>query len=297
MGTRIGHGLSVEPGKAATGSLQGGTHMSDELITLISRRFIQRRDVKAQQSSNGIWTPVREGQPSVDVPWRKSDLVAHLAGEKSFGHYMLDTDSNCKLFAFDLDLTKTGHWIESPTPPWDQDSAYDGDKIREFNPREAWLDRGHPARPFLKYQMRMLSNQLAMAIKDLLDIPCAMTFTGYKGVHVYGFTGSVPAKDARDAATIVLDSLGCWEPSRGKAFYSHTSTTPSDCYENFSLEVFPKQDTLDGKDYGNLMRLPLGRNLKAPNNPTFFIDSSAAYNELRPHPEPAKLLDTGNPWL
>lgn len=264
--------------------------MSDELITLISRRFIQRRDVKAQQSNSGAWTPVREGQPPVDLPWRKSDLVSHLAGEQTFGHYLLDQDSNCKLFAFDLDLTKTGHWheldVENENPP-----------LHELNPREAWLDRGHPARPFLKSQMRMLSNQLAKAIKDLLDIPCAVAFTGYKGMHVYGFTGSVPAKDAREAATIVLDSVGCWTPSRGKAFYSHTSTDPLDCYDNFSLEVFPKQDTLDGKDYGNLMRLPLGRNLKAPANPTFFIDSKAAYVELRPHPDPVALLESGNPWL
>ena len=265
-----------------------------DLLTLVSRRFIQRRDVKAIQHRDGTWSPhtsdgTRDGER---LPWKKSHLQAHLDGKQTFGHYFIDTDDNCKLFAFDLDLTDHGYW----NPGYFGDQT-DQDTAVEYDPRASWQDRRHPSRPFVKVQMRTLSNELARAITEHLQIPTAIAYSGAKGIHVYGFTGTVQAAQAREAANIVLDLLGCWEPSKGKAFFRHKDQDPVKGYQSFSLEVYPKQDSLDGKDLGNLMRLPLGVNLKAPKNPTFFVDCTRPYAELSPHPRPELLLQTGNPWL
>lgn len=259
------------------------------LAEQIAKRFIQRRDVKAQQGSGGIYYPVRtkEGQ---ELPWQLADILNHLNGSHTFGHYLLDQSDQTKLFAFDLDLNKTGSW-------WSEDGLTKTD----FNPRADFQDRAHPGRNYLKQQMRVFSNELARAITELFPgMPTAMAFTGAKGMHVYGFTGSVPAADAREAANLVLEHMGCWEPSRGKAFFRRVQGGPDDwnASDNFTLEVFPKQDSLDGKDgLGNLMRLPMGRNLKAPNNPCFFIDATQPYGVLAPHPDPIRLLRDGDPWV
>jgi hypothetical protein len=263
--------------------------MSEELVAQIARRFVQRRDVKAEQYGTGMWTPTRDNDGN-NVGFKRSSIQDHLDGRRTFGHYLLDAESNCRLFAFDLDLEKHGEYYAD----WELgDQAVEAPTV--INPREAFLDRKDPARPYLKYQLRMLANELANGIKELLDLDVAMTFTGAKGVHVYGFTGPVPASQAREAANLVLEHLGTWQPSRGRAFYERVGTEPGD--RNVGLEVFPKQDSLDGKDLGNLMRLPLGVNRKAPKNPTFFLDTSAPMIELRPHPDPVRLLETGNPWL
>lgn len=282
--------------------------MSEDLALVIAKRFIQRRDVKAQQFSSGGYTPVTDnGQTDgVRLPFMMEDITAHLAGTKTYGHYLLDTDNKCKLFAFDIDLRKndknfTGHWPELPDltgvdPVLDNDEWKKLVKLHEFDPREAWRDRSHPARNWTKFQMRMLTTTLARTIKDLLDIPVATAYTGNKGVHVYGFTGSVSASDAREAADIVLAQLGCFESSKGAHFFQYTDQDPLDGYPNFEIEVFPKQTNLAGKDLGNLMRLPLGVNRKSPQDPTFFIDERLAMGELRPHTDPVKLLQSGNPW-
>jgi hypothetical protein len=59
--------------------------------------------------------------------------------------------------------------------------------------------------------------------------------------------------------------------------------------------VFPKQDSLAGKDLGNLMRLPLGRNLKNPKDPTFFIDMTTPMGVMSPI-DPVYALTTETPW-
>lgn len=277
--------------------------MSEELATLIAKRFISRRDVKAKQLTNGEYV-VDTDWPAQDptrLPWRMRDILAHLAGEKTYGHYLLNTDDSTKLFAFDIDLAPEGFWPEFPEFASVSDAITDDEikiktVIHQVALREVWLDRKHPARPWLKYQMRMLSGMLSSTIKESLGLECAVAYTGAKGVHVYGFTGPVPATVARDGALLVLEELGCFAPSRGQNFYKHENDDPVDGYSNFTIEVFPKQDSLDGKDLGNLMRLPLGRNLKS-SDPTFFVDLTRPMADLQPHNNPVGLLTTGNPWL
>jgi hypothetical protein len=44
--------------------------------------------------------------------------------------------------------------------------------------------------------------------------------------------------------------------------------------------MFPKQDSLNGKDLGNLMKLPLGINRKTGNR-SYFVRNDCPYDQLR----------------
>lgn len=284
--------------------------LNDQLAVLYAKRFIQRRDVKAVQFSSGGYSPDRElknlGQHGPELGFQMHHLHNHLNGVATYGHYLLDHDDQTRLFAFDIDLQKTGFYV--PMTPWDgvqpeaeweaaqQPVVLGNPNDRSDNTlREAWLDRAHPARPWLKYQMGMLARRFTRVIQEHLGIACAAAYSGNKGIHVYGFTGPMPAKQVREAALWVLDMLGDWTPIRGQHIFGHKLADPSLGYQNFSIEVFPKQDSLDGKDLGNLMRLPLGRNLKSQ-DPTFFLNLNSAPGVMEPHPNPVALLETGDPY-
>lgn len=253
--------------------------MSNELANLIAKKFIARPDVKAIQMPEGHYIVDEVARTHERRPWNRDALNAHLSGEKTYGHYLLNPDDTCKLFAFDIDLEKNdpSKNFEGTYCLMDDESA----TVYPCNPRVDWTNRAHPARPWLKYQMKMLASKLAASIERELAIPTAVAYSGAKGLHVYGFTGPVPAADAREGAMIVLDSLGDFEATRGTNFYKHKDSNPVTGFQNLSIEVFPKQDSLDGKDLGNLMRIPLGRNLKSA-DPTFFVDMTSPMGQLVP---------------
>lgn len=212
---------------------------------------------------------------------------------------MLDTNSTCKLFAFDIDLEKVGWLPKAPLdtniPEEQLEAYYTTDNFIQCNPREAWRDRKHPGRSWMKVQFKMIAAKFMQVIHDELEIPCAAVYSGNKGIHVYGFTGLMPAADAREGARIVLDTIGDWVPSRGVNFFKHKDQDPVLGYPNISIEVFPKQDSLDGKDLGNLMRLPLGKNMKNPKDPTFFIDMTTPMAQMSPI-DPIRALGNESPW-
>src|SRR6478735_4260683 len=124
--------------------------------------FISRPDAKAIQHPQGHYTLHARynkiGEVVERYPWSRAALEAHLSGTQTFGHYLLGQDDRVKLFAFDIDLEKPEP-AKGDQPPIkyfypESDSygdAWGGNKI-EFNPRESWLDRRHPARPWMKYQ-------------------------------------------------------------------------------------------------------------------------------------------------
>lgn len=273
--------------------------MAEDLAVQLAKKFITRRDVKAIQFDDGSYCPdtrlaeidtergTNKLAPYGPVGFKMSHLQRHLNGEQTYGHYMLGLDGTCKLFAFDIDLEKTGTWID-----FRQGEAF---QVHEGFPREEWRDRRHPSRSWYKYQMKMIGTKLAKVITKDLQLPCAVAYTGGKGIHVYGFTGVLPAAEVREIARIALDATGEFAPSRGDNFFKHVSEDPTGGYQNFQIEVFPKQDTLDGKDLGNLMRLPLGRNRKTT-DPTFFIDMGGRMTELRPHADQARVLEMGDPF-
>lgn len=270
-----------------------------DLSNMLSKRFIARPDVKAVQYSDGSWSPhtttgKRDGER---IPWRRTDLERHLTRSQTFGHYLLNQNNECKLFAFDIDLEKNvppdkphpfqGYWPEfSP----DNESVV----LHEFDAREAWLDRKHPSRSWQKYQLKVMSAKLMAVIHEELELPCAAAYSGGKGVHVYAFTGLISAEEAREGAQIVLDSIGEFTATRGTNFFKWKDDNPVSGFPNLSIEVFPKQNSLDGKDLGNLMRLPLGRNMKS-SDPTFFIDYRTPMAEMKPA-EPMWAMTTSCPW-
>lgn len=271
---------------------------------LFAQRFIARPDVKAVQWSDGGYRPEH-------TPITYDDLYGHLEGRRTLGHYLINPGtaeeiaagrgSMCKFFAFDCDLEKTGTWVQLPEPMTladlhDDQSLIAHTRRYECNPREDWHNRHHPGRAWFKFQMRAIADLLAGAIRQRLGVPVVCSYSGNKGIHVYGLTGLMPAAQAREAAALILASLGRFEPVGGDVFYRDTLDDWYAGFGNFMIEVFPKQSTVEPGKLGNLMRLPLGRNLKNPGDPTFFIDQRRPVTDLAPHPDPLTLLTTGDPW-
>lgn len=301
--------------------------MSKELAKLLARRFIQRADTKAIQFDKaagqfkpGDWFPdskidpaKRPNSPHLPHGFNMAHLLAHLSGERTYGHYLLDDASQAKVFCFDIDLEKKGSWVSQPdwskadpfASPEEEEAWYMANSVTHVvdggavTLRDLWVDRRRsaaPARNWFKYQMKTVAHILASKIVEL-EIPCAVAYSGSKGVHVYGMTGTLPAKEVREAAMLVLDMVDEFEPVRGKHFFHHKNDDPIHGFQNLSIEVFPKQDTLDGKSLGNLLRLPLGVNHKNPKDPTFFLDMTTPLAAFKPHKDPVKLLEKGDPFV
>lgn len=272
---------------------------SDQLANLFAKMFISRKDVKAIQHASGAYTPhVSDPRHPEEnrIPWSRADLVSHIEGRQVFGHYLLDRDSNCKLMAFDIDLRKTG-WLPVEDPIEKPEGGL-SNFIETQDLRAEWQDHRKNAyqQRWMRLQFRLIANKIARSISEELDLPVAVAYSGSKGIHVYGFTGLMPAAQVRKGAEIVLQAIGEFELEKGQHIWRHKDSSPFDGFPNLSVEVFPKQDSLDGKDLGNLMRLPLGKNHKTPDK-TFFIDMTAALNEFKPL-DPIWALTDGalNPW-
>lgn len=267
--------------------------MSAELAKLFAKMYVARPDVKAIQRTSGAYNPV-------ESPWTMQDFLDHISGERTYGHYLLNLANECKFFAFDIDLdelnpAKPDHRLQVPT-------AIDSDGIWNTftlaDPRAIWLDRRYIIqRNYLKYQMRMLAQELARTIASEFDIQTAVTYTGAKGVHVYGFTGPLPAKDVREGAELILKKTNRYVPFLGSNFFKYKDTGDNEqSNQCFTVEVFPKQTEIKEGGYGNLMRLPTGVNLKNTQDPTFFVDLRAPLTQLMPR-DAIEALTTLNQWL
>jgi hypothetical protein len=260
--------------------------LSKELQNLISKRFIARSDVKAVQIPNGEYRPV-------ESPFTREDLAKHLARESTFGHYMLDRNNNCKLIAFDVDLEHRSERNPVGWVPTDEDFS----QFVDADPREVWHDRSNKiGRAYLKLELRTAAHVLVRAVEEMLGVPVAAAYSGGKGVHVYAFTGSIPAGEAREGAEIVLGSLEQFSLYRGNNFFRVPEPKSGGDFSNISIEIYPKQETINQeKKWGNLMRLPLGRNQKTK-DPTFFMDMTSAMGQMLPIDPLLALSDSYNPW-
>lgn len=251
--------------------------MTDALDVLLAKRFIARRDRKAIQADDGAYSPhIKPGTKQDDkqyLAWKMTDLQDHLNGNKTFGHYMVSPETqNVKLFAFDIDLTKEGVWVQ-----FKEDKLMEGGA--SCNPREMWSTGTDPEwRPRLTVELRCMAEGLAAKIVHMTDnsFPVALAYSGNKGVHVYGFTGEIPAAEARQLAIETLKSFNCFEPFRGDNFWRHKTL-----YRNLDIEIFPKQDHVDPDNFGNLMRLPLGINRKSGQEGFFFDPKATNLEEFR----------------
>jgi hypothetical protein len=264
-----------------------------DLARLLAKLYVARPDVKAVQAPSGAYyTHVRslEETPRVYLPWDMQSMVNHIEGSATYGHYLLSQQNECKVIAFDIDLVKEPMQLPTmPMPPATYESPEVRESVRRWeenwqprSPREAWLNRADPARDLLKTAMRDLAAVIQGVLIDL-ELPNTVAYTGAKGLHVYGFMGKgIAATYARQAIEAVVSYLPL-KPLRGKNFYTwDNGVQPHETRNLFSIEVFPKQDHIaEGDGFGNLMRLPLGRNLKS-NDPTFFVDTKAPMGVLRP---------------
>lgn len=257
--------------------------MVDEIAGQLAKRFIARKDVIAVQRANGEYAPLQEGPRNnrTYVSWKMKHLREHVAGTQSYGHYLLDTDDTCKLFAYDIDLVEGWQDPNDPKPgvflPVTIQGVGDGrGKSWTVNPRAAWAapDTDPLLREALVNQLRGIGEDLAKRITDKLGIEMAVAYSGNKGIHVYGWTGQVKATKARRAAHGILRSYGAeFTPTRGDNFWRH------EVLDACSIEVFPKQDSLSGKNLGNLMRLPCGTNLKSGQR-GYFMDLTTPWDKL-----------------
>lgn len=287
---------------------------------LIAKRFIARPEVYALQSpKTGAWRPSYSWNPADQKydgpvrPFTKEVLEDHIAGKHTVGHYMVNTEGNCKLFAFDLDLIDgEAPWIQYPSAR-DMESLEDkfGDDLERKNaawehliklgrhsgnPRELWQHKTHPSRQYYLRQMRGLAEELSQRIFKELEIPVAVDYSGFKGVHVYGWHGMLPAADSRTLALEILDSFGRFEAFRGESEFRDTVEEPDTGYPTLSIEVYPKQEKIREGGFGNLMALPLGVNYKAPKSRKFFVDQRSPHATIVPRKDPIPLLEHGNPW-
>lgn len=243
---------------------------SDELVKLLASSFIARRDVKAIQSSDGAYRPIHE-------KWTMGNLRDHITGEKSYGHYTVDQDGKTKLFAFDIDLDQYAMWGDAPLcdkPACQKPNV----PAHNLHPREVWKwgwtgNKEDALLETYRKQFRALGEGLASRAHRLLDIKTALAYSGSKGIHVYGFTGGEDSNGGQrdDVRTVALELLRThtYTAVRGDNFWKHDTEFP-----HMTIEVFPKQEVIRAGDgLGNLMRLPLGRNLKGGR--AFFLDNTA----------------------
>lgn len=257
------------------------------IARLFARRFIARPNVKAYQRPDGSWYPDR-------TPITMDDLLNHQHGYKTMGHYLVSEQDTCKFFAFDIDLEEAkpdkniywpmpGDW-EYPEEKAGWTSWYNGD------PRGTWMniEKLTPLEArFLVYQMRSMAHQLVRTIEETLGLRTAVAYSGSKGLHVYAFFDEpLPASMAREMAESVIDATGGFAIHRGKNFFKRQPGTVDHITDaqQLSVEIFPKQDSLAGKDkgLGNLLRLPLGRNLKGSGRPMpMFLDVRARMTEFK----------------
>lgn len=227
-----------------------------ELAKALGQRFIQRRETKAKQFNDGHYEPIHER-------WTLQDIVDHIEGKKTWGHYLVDDENNCRIAAFDIDLKSKSLWKN------------DDGLLVEIEPRSVWLSEESFTKLDLQIQLRCMAEGLALRARRRTSLDVGVAYSGNKGVHVYIFFPSpIPAVAARTAAEDILESFGCFERIRGEHLWAHSSS-----YHSLEIEVFPKQDTIREGGLGNLMRLPLGINLKSGQS-SFFVNLNAPYNSL-----------------
>lgn len=238
--------------------------LTRRLAGLFEQRFVERRDVKALQAEDGSYCPDRS-------PFTTDDVCAHLHGTATFGHYLLNPADQCRLFAFDIDLATSG-WLDDV----------------QINPRAEFADPASQYRERLEAQLLGVAERLARLTHEELQVPVAAAFSGSKGVHVYGFTGTESASVVRDAALDLITVAGSFEERHGR--FEHES---QECC--CQVEVFPKQSSLAGKELGNLMRLPLGLHQKSRRS-GFFVRLGRGCRGRFVAMSPFDALDGVLPW-
>jgi hypothetical protein len=195
------------------------------------------------------------------------DFVQHLTGEHCLGTYLLNTDNKVKFMAFDLDLAKQGKY-------W---RVYDIDQILDLEQagygfdmdlqqgllEDAFHIPADDAYRWTRIVVLEAVRFICKAVRQLHLTPLTVITGG--GSHVLvPFPDPVAARDARLVGQDIVSRLPT-VTQLNKMFWAYGPLG------ELTIEVFPKQDTLVGKDYGNLIRLPYGWHHEA-NIRTYSID-------------------------
>jgi hypothetical protein len=261
------------------------TTSSSNIAKLLAGNFIERRDAKAIQSDTGAYQPHRSGpQPRYAdrplAPFDLPSLVAHVEGTQTFGHFLIKPDTQtARCFVFDIDLNESSTYHD---PELNLDA--------EINPREEWM-KDTTCKRDLALQLFAMADGLAKRTVELVGCKVMVAYSGNKGLHVLGCTGpGTPAAECRGLAMMVLDSLKCFEPLKGKNFYKHQTGYPS-----LEVEIYPKQEEVRADGFGNLIRLPLGINRKNPNknNKGFFLRMDVPFGKFAID-DPVETLERGS---
>lgn len=239
-----------------------------QVVDLLAKTFIYRRDLKSWQQADGSYVPDRS-------PITRDDLTAHVTKQRTMGHFPVAPDGKCKFFAFDLDLKQTIQW---------------GDET--LMPRDIFQSKEDPLRTTMLVLLQNTALAIARRTYSMFGIHVAASFSGSKGLHVYGLSGECPAAEAREGAFEVLRSFGVYVPTRGSNFWGRADITT----DPIEIEVYPKQDKVGQDEHiGNLIRLPLGVNRKTGWPGTFLrLDS----NPTKLHQlDPIAALTNTLPWV
>ena len=250
----------------------------EDLAKFIADRFIARYDVMAEQAYGHRWHKDGAYYP-LERPFTLQEILDHINGRSRRGHYLLNQDDRCKLFAFDLDYDKGEFEF------YLDGGGYTGsDETVVFSPGAALRDPESPYRPLAIKHLRAMAEGLAAAARRMWDevTDTVIGFSGSKGLHVYClFDGLVAGEVAKRFAQATLVSPSFGEPlfraTRGDNFWQHRDPL---LFPGINVETFPKQITKKGS-YGNLMRLPYGIHAKSGQY-GFFIDETAPLDQLVP---------------
>jgi hypothetical protein len=217
--------------------------------------FVHRSDVFAEQHDTGAYTPVRR-------PLTDDDIERHLAGEASYGVYVIDPmpldDGRVMPFGVDVDVWRpsdTVKYVVFDLDTYDKSAlVFLCDAVERLVATAAlqwWGGNEH---------------RQCLMLED----------SGGKGYHLWLFLSEpVPARQAR-----------AWAEDVRRAYVAEANRLAHDVVSWPALEIFPKQDTVPEGGFGNLVKLPFG--VHAKSKARSFIQQRAGWagslEDVRPFP-------------
>ncbi len=245
---------------------------------LLGDLFIHRRDAKA------VYTLDAKGDhwSMVNKPYTLKDFVAHFETDASLGSYLLDQDSTVKFFAYDIDLMSAGTYLMirdieeilalESDGYWDDGIDHETDlELRVGNLEAALHDSSAEAHRWTRIVLLTVLRELSRRVEGELGLKSLSVITGGGAHLLVPLPEPQPAAEVRAAAIDVIDrSIGFSRKGSGDIFWKYGEFL----HHPLEVEVFPKQDSLDGKKFGNMIRLPFGIHKEA-NVRTYAIDPTA----------------------
>ncbi|MBF0230058.1 MAG: hypothetical protein HQK63_10825 [Desulfamplus sp.] len=201
-----------------------------ELMEHFLNLFSGRENVFARQ-----WADKNEnkaGYVPVKYAMTLAHVEEHLNGLKTYGIYLLKSDSKVKCGVIDADIN-----------PEYRTGKVTAEHKNTLYREKSWMIS------------RIFENSKQLGITPLLE------YSGHKGYHFWYFL-SQPV----DAFKV-------------KALLTRIAEPVNNDISSFNLEVFPKQEKLTGKGFGNLVKLPLGIHRKN-GKPSFFRENYFSNNRF-----------------